>query len=241
MGTHAGYPTGTTHESLFGKKASSKRIFQINLRKFFPPDDEYATCMARLCILREDLSLEINGIVAGPFEWLDGNSVAWRHNYFFRNTAKTLREIASALQALNCLPEFKRALRTRCSPSEQREFKKFCTLIQDSSEIITEVRNNIGGHVKHTVVARALKTLTYDMTGFWERPLDLKDRLEHTHHPFVSELLIAILRAGDRSEDLPERDVTEILEIAEVLAKLMEAIPHIDSLFELYVEERQLL
>ncbi|HLZ33494.1 MAG TPA: hypothetical protein VKP13_05730, partial [Nitrospira sp.] len=68
-----------------------------------------------------------------------------------------------------------------------------------------------------------------------------KDRLEHTHHPFVSELLIAILRAGDRSEDLPERDVTEILEIAEVLAKLMEAIPHIDSLFELYVEERQLL
>ena len=241
MTGHAGFPEGVTYESIFGKKATSKRIFQVNLRKFFPPDDDYATCMARLCILREDLSLEITGIVAGPYDQLDGNTVAWRHNYFFRNSVKTLQEIASAIQTLHRLPEFKRAFKKRFTPAEQKVFKDFRAKIQNAGGLIGEVRNTIAAHVKQSAVASGLKVLGFDRTGFWERPFSPTDRLAHTHHPFTNELFMAILQAGDRSDDLPQRDVTEILEIASVMAKLMDAIPHIDSLFELYAEERQLL
>ena len=241
MAEHAGFPEGITYESIFGKKPRSARIYQINLRKFFPPDDEFATCIARLCILREDLSLEIKGIVAGPFDSLDTNTVAWRHNYFFRNSVRTLQEIASALHRLRSVPEFKRALRKRFSTDEHKAFEKFCAKIEDASGLIGEVRNIMGGHVKHTAVGKGLKLINYDRTGFWERPFSPEDRLAHPRHTFVSELFIAILQAGDRSDDLPPRDATEVLEISAVMAELIKAIPHIDSLFELYVTERRLL
>lgn len=120
-------------------------------------------------------------------------------------------------------------------------FKDFCKQIQGSGDLITEVRNSIGGHVKHNVVARGLKTIDFDRTGFWERPFDPSDRLAHTHHPFVNDLVIALLQAGDRADHLPVKDITEVMEIPEVMARLQYAIPHIDSLFELYVNERHLL
>ena len=241
MTEHAGFPAGITYESIFGKRPRSARIYQFNLRKIFPPDDEFATCIARLCILREDLSLEIKGIVAGPFDSLDTNTIAWRHNYFFRNSVRTLQEIASALHGLRSVPEFKRTIQKRFSTGERKAFEEFCTQIQDAGGVIGEVRNIMGGHVKHMAVGKGLKLINHDRTGFWERPFSPEDRLAHTRHTFVSELFIAVLQAGDRGDDLPPRDVTEVLEIAAVMAKLMAAIPHIDSLFELYVAERQLL
>lgn len=241
MSEYAEYPEGITHESLFEKKPSAIKIFQINLRKFFPPDDEYAICMARLCLLREDLSLEVNGIVAGPFDWLDGNGIPWRHNYFMRNSAKTLREIASALQTLNCIPEFKRALKNRFTSGQQKVFKEFCKQIRESDALIKEVRNSIGGHIPHSLVARGLKNIDFDRTGFWERPFDPRDRFAHTHHPFVNELFVGLLQVVDRADHQPARDITETLEIAKVMASLIRAIPQIDSLFELYVSERHLL
>lgn len=106
----SGDQEGAAYAALFTKNATSSRNYQLNLRRFFPSDDEFATCIARLCILREDLFFEVNGIVAGPYEWLDKNGTAWRRNYFFRNSVRTLGEIASAIHRLNCVPEFQRAL-----------------------------------------------------------------------------------------------------------------------------------
>jgi hypothetical protein len=67
------------------------------------------------------------------------------------------------------------------------------------------------------------------------------DRLEHTHHPFANELVLTGLLAGDCPDHLPLRDITEVMAIPDAMARLMDAIPHIDSLFELYAEERRLL
>ncbi|HYM89948.1 MAG TPA: hypothetical protein VES92_12635 [Nitrospiraceae bacterium] len=223
------------------KKASATRIFQINLRKFFPPNDEYATCMARLCILREDLALEAKGISEGPFDWLDGNGIPWRHNYFFRNFAKTVREIASALQTLNCTQEFQQALKKHYTLAEQKVFRDFCKKIQQSIQLITELRNSIGGHVQHKVIGQGLKSINFDWTGFWERPMHPRDKFDHTHHPFANDLVLTSLVAGDRPGNLPVRDVTEVLAIPGEMAELLDAIPHIDALFELYVVERHLL
>jgi hypothetical protein len=50
----SGDPEGADFAAGFTKKVS-RRSFQINLQRFFPPEDEFATCVARLCILREAL------------------------------------------------------------------------------------------------------------------------------------------------------------------------------------------
>ena len=44
----------------------------VKLRKWFPPHDPLASKIARLCILREDLMLEMQGIYADTVAELDG-------------------------------------------------------------------------------------------------------------------------------------------------------------------------
>jgi hypothetical protein len=39
-------------------------VGQMNLRRWFPPHDRYAACIARLCILRGDFALKMWGAVA---------------------------------------------------------------------------------------------------------------------------------------------------------------------------------
>ena len=235
--SESGAPEGAAYAARFTKKAAATRNYQINLHKFFPPDDEFATCMARLCVLREDLNLEVNGIVVGPYDWLDRNGEVWRRNYFFRNSVRTLQEIASAFHTLNCVPEFQRALERIWSEEDQKKFKEFCKMIGNARELVKEVRNIIGGHVQHSAVAQALQVLNSDSTGFWEYPHDSEDRPMHIHHPFLNVLVIAILQAGENGP----RDIEEVMKIPGVIGPLIRAIAYIDNIFQLYVIERRLL
>ncbi len=234
LGASGGAPEDRT--AILRRRPARTRIRILNVRKIFPPDDELATIIARLCILREDLSLEIHGIVFDPMEFLDRNSIPWRHNYFFRNSVRTLMEIRGALQTLNCNVEFKRILK-RCEPKAQEYFKEFCKRINEAHGLIEEVRNSIGAHVKHNAVGRGLKSVPFERTGVWEESQDFI----HTHHRFSNELFIAILQGGDRPYDVPDKDITEVLEMTGTMARLTEAIPLIDMLFRLYLHERHLL
>jgi hypothetical protein len=166
------------------KKAAASRSFPINLHQFFPPNDEFATCIVRLLVLRDDLSLELNGITLGPYEWLDKNGTPWRHNYFFRNSVRTLREIGKAIHRLSLLPEFQLASEKHWSAEDQQNFKDFCKELEKARELVKGIRDIIGGHVLHKAVARALQLLGSDSTGFWEYPHHPSDRPRHTHHPF---------------------------------------------------------
>ena len=233
----SGDPEGSAFAAQLTKKAAATRHYPINLHHFFPPDDEFATCVARLLILREDICLEYYGITTGPYEWLDKNGVAWRHNYFFRNSVRTLQEISSALQMLNCVQEFKRAMKKTWSVGDQKKFKAFCKEIQSAGELVTEVRNIIGAHVKHSVVARALNLLGSDATGFWEYPHDPDDKPWHTHHPFLNVIFLAMLQAGDKQH----RDIDELMKIPGTTPNLLTAIAHIDNIVQLYVAKRRLL
>jgi len=86
------------------------RIKAIKLRSWFPPGDPVAGAVARLCILREDLSLELYGIVGARFENIDNNSAEFRRMYFWRNSLRTLEEIKHSLNKINAQPSFRKAL-----------------------------------------------------------------------------------------------------------------------------------
>ena len=56
--------------------------------------------MARLCILREDLFIELQGLNDDPFPLLDEGSIDWRQIYFFRNLLRTILEIDGAIRKI---------------------------------------------------------------------------------------------------------------------------------------------
>jgi hypothetical protein len=42
-------------------------IRNINLRRWFPPDNDFAASVARMSILREDFAIEMMGVYEKPF------------------------------------------------------------------------------------------------------------------------------------------------------------------------------
>jgi hypothetical protein len=229
-------PEAAAYAAQFTRRPAAARHFLIDLHKFFPPDDKFATCVARLCMLREDLFLEVHGITFGPYEWLDKNGEVWRRNYFFRNSVRTLQEIKSAIHTLKCLPEFQRTTKTIWSAQDQTNFANFYQEIEKASELLKDVRNSVGAHVEHEVVKRALKGLGPGTTGYWVCPHHHDDKPTHTHYPFLNVILIAMLQDSNRNR----RDLDEVMKIPEVMASLINAIAFIDNIFELYVVERGL-
>jgi hypothetical protein len=89
---------------------------QMKLRRWFPPNDRFAACVARLCILREDFALEMQGLYKRGIKPLDSHSAIWRKLYFWRNLVRTLLEIRKTLESLNTVLEFKRVLKKHPAP-----------------------------------------------------------------------------------------------------------------------------
>jgi len=85
-------------------------IRHLNLYKWFPSNDPIANAVARLCILKEDLSIEMEGVVADKIKYLDKTSTNTRKLYFIRNSVRTLREIVEAVDDLQNDEEFIQAV-----------------------------------------------------------------------------------------------------------------------------------
>src|SRR5262244_755652 len=66
----------------------------VVLRKWFPPHDPLAAKMARICILREDLLLEMQGVYTEDIRELDGLSPQYRRMYFLRNLMRSQMELS---------------------------------------------------------------------------------------------------------------------------------------------------
>jgi hypothetical protein len=85
-------------------------VRQIGLRRWIPSNDSFATCVARMSILREDFAIEMNGIYEDDLSALDGNTPEYRRVYFWRNMLRTLFEVRSVLVQLKANTEFSTAL-----------------------------------------------------------------------------------------------------------------------------------
>jgi hypothetical protein len=87
----------------------NSRTFHIRIKEWFPPGDEVAAIMAQLCVLREDLYLEMLGLHADEIMPLDANGNNYRSIYFFRNSTRTLFEIRNAVETLKIEKTFLRS------------------------------------------------------------------------------------------------------------------------------------
>lgn len=214
------------------RPAQRTRIYPVHLKTWFPANDSYAATVARLCILREDLYLEFLGIVK-PVKPLDANSRAWRRTYLLRNSTRTLMEIASALQALRSIKRFMHCL-SKQSREWRTAFDKFSSELHNSHDFVKELRNNIGGHFKLSIIEKALSRMEESRRG----KLELGDDPRNSHHQYTIELLLSCLHVDNSRRSSPDKSTEDVLNIPKVVAPLNAAIVIIDMILIVYAKER---
>ena len=206
----------------------NSRTWHIPIKVWFPPDDRLATIMAQLCVLREDLYLELEGLKEDVIEPLDHNGANYRWIYFFRNSMKTLFEIRSVVQHLKGQEIFMKQL------AKQRDFhsafKAFDKAMTKSRDLVGRLRHETSGHLDEEAFNSALKQVSCDTKELFQAGNTPKT----SHYKFCLEFLGAIfLRKADKDHKEEWRDIQKTT--ADVSFKAIEAI---DMLFMAYVEQR---
>ena len=208
------------------------RVRIVKLRKWFPPDDPLAAKVARLCILREDLLIEMQGVYAEEIKELDEHSPEFRRMYFLRNLVRTLMELSGAIQTLLTSPEFNGLLEKQ-SDKVKAKFGDAASLVERAHPIAKDVRNDICGHVLQSAVQAALERMDWDAFGL----LDVGPRANLTHYKFAGELTAEILLKGVTKEERREISSSKFATIAE----LMETFLLIELCLCMYAGDRGLL
>ncbi len=188
--------------------------------------------MARLCILREDFSLELKIAYEDNIPSLDENGVDWRKIYSFRALCKTLLEIRGVVENLQKLQEFQSFLNDR--PDIDKLFDKLKEKLTQGHTIIKDIRNEVGGHILEKPMLEALENMDIERFG----TLQLSSNFAKIHYKFVFELIMAMLFRKVPSQD-QEQHSKEILDnIFGVVYALMDVI---DSIVIMYAKSRRLL
>lgn len=219
------------------------RIKHINLCKWFPSDDPIANAVARLCILKEDLSIEMEGVVADKIENLDKTSINTRKLYFVRNSVRTLHEIVKAIDDLQKdkgkYKEFEQAT-SKLGDKLRNNFEDFFKMIADRKKEIIKLRNNLwGGHVGEPAMENTLQQLNIDRKGL----LEYKERERskgisiECRYRFASDLILAHSLDKMHPND-QEQEIRRL--IGEIAQFTGAAIPMIDNIFKLYAKVRHL-
>jgi hypothetical protein len=178
------------------------------IRRVTSPDFRLDNSVARLCILREDFAIEMQGVYQEEIDALDRHSAAWRRTYFIRNLVRTLIEVMSTMNSLKAAPEFI-ALLERQSEQVRAKFDELFRAMVDAHPIVKRIRNTICAHLKHTAMQDALVGMSHDRWGFLEVGHVLKD----VHYKFAAEIAIEILVSGvpeDLREEILRSDLVKI-------------------------------
>jgi hypothetical protein len=177
-------------------------------------------------VLREDLYLELRGMVDQPIPALDEHSDDYRQIYFFRNSARTLLEIRGAIETLRKEKSFMNALSQQ--PRDLRDaFDDLSRALLESHELIKKLRNDVAGHLSHQALHKAMEKLDQGTHVL----LQMGNNAKEIHYKFALEFIGAtILR------DVPFEDAeNEWKEIIGTTSKLsFKAIEAIDKLFVVF-------
>jgi hypothetical protein len=210
----------------------SSRINIVQLRKWFPFDDALAGKIARLCVLREDLMIEMEALRVEEIKALDFTSTNYRKMYFLRNMIRTQVELSGALERLLNTQEFSEILK-RAPRKIRTSFENAKKTIERVKALAKDVRNDICGHVQEAAVQDALERIGWHSWGF----LDRGQTIRSTRYPFIGELVAEILLKDVMEHERRTEDSAKFADLSE----LIPLFAFIEVCFTLYARDRGLM
>jgi hypothetical protein len=133
--------------------------------------------------------LEVLAFMEDDLKKLDRLSVSARKFYFMRNIFRTQNELYSAIQTVRSNKEFKELVAQY--PEERKKLDDAWQTL-NSHELLKEVRNDVGGHIKHTAVKKALGRLSEESFGY----LQVGENAAETQYGFSHNIAVAMLMKG---------------------------------------------
>ncbi len=204
------------------------RTWHIRVQEWFPPNDNVATIMAQLCVLREDLYLELEGLSEDNIAALDHNGDNYRSIYFFRNSTRTLFEMRKVVGNLKRQAEFMKKLSKQSD--FHRAFKDFDTAVFKSRNLLKRLRHETSGHVDQTAFEFALRKIVPDTKQLFQAGNTSKT----LHYKFCLEFLGAVFLS--KTDKAFEAEWQRILKTTSDVS--FKAINAVDTLFMAYIEQR---
>lgn len=185
--------------------------------------------MARLCILREDLFLEWHGVMTNEIKSLDSGTAEFRRLYFFRHSVGTLFEIKRALQAIQQIKSFRRAV-SKATKEDREELNELNKRFESIYKEIKTIRHHMVCHIEPTPIQKALADMATDQKGLIQHSTNPRD----IHYKFTRELLVGILNSNFEGDERLSRLLEEI-------GKILPALVLIDKIFVIYGRRRRIL
>jgi hypothetical protein len=173
------------------------KIFSIYTRK------QLHQQIAPLCVLFEDLRIEIAGIAAKDLGPLDETGQKGRSLYFLRRSIGTLHEFADALDQMDNSPEFVH-IRARLDDDELRLWNRDITFFRKHANRVARVRHHVGGHFGAQAGQHAIENLLPDAAGSLEVKL-FDDRRGGAKLHFASEIAATALIRNLRGRDSQDK------------------------------------
>lgn len=209
------------------------RVRPIRLAKWFPPHDPVATMVAVLCVLREDLLLELFGITNERIDRLDDNDAGYRRFYFWRNSLRTLEEIKKVLTRLSFQTAFVDAMAREPEDIRAAYEQVKNELNTAHKEFLKGLRDTIGGHVADQIFQTMLNKLDPFGEEAFHQEGDIRGKI---HYRFAADLLWeSVLQNVPHGKRLEK--VEELLGRTSSLTKLVKTI---DDVFICYAHSRRL-
>jgi len=191
---------------------SRKQIRIAPLREVFSADQQRQlnAKLARLCVLYEDLRVEMWGIAELSIPALDildpekDNKCTpqrigrYRRYYFVRRSIGTIREFAEALRLINDDPDLQLNA-AQVDEDATATLGSAITFFETNESLLREIRNDIGGHFGHQAALNALDRLSPDAYS----AIELVDGRELRLH-FAGEIAASALLPHLPNDDIKE-------------------------------------
>jgi hypothetical protein len=130
-------------------------------------DKEIHAGIASLCVLFEDLRIELAGQTAQELGGLDECGRTGRRLYFLRRSIATLYEFAAVIRELDQMPSFQ-IVRAKFDSGAERQWKGATTYFRKYNRYVARLRHNVGGHFGSEAGESAIKSLLPDAVGSLE-------------------------------------------------------------------------
>lgn len=173
------------------------KIYPIRIHKFFPPENDLAVDVARMCVLIEDLIFEFKGYLANEIVDLDSISASYRQIYFIRNLFKTFLELKGAIEQIRKNTNFQKFLEN-LDPNQRENYNNYYQAFNEQYDALKQIRHDIGGHLKQGIIQEGLKRIDPFEMGLWEG----SDTGKYSHYKFTEKIIDAALCASYLKDNL---------------------------------------